>query len=319
MSNPFLNPPQYPSSFTRRQFLRHTGFALAAGAITPSARTFGGVAEEAGATAKKALVGSSICIWSQCAERDHKNLDVQEVISALRDSGYDYLEKTFDVGRPDENARFAAQLRAKGLQPTSLYTSGRLHEACAGKAVVTSVLDAAKVAQQAGFSIICCNPDPIDREKTDEELANQASALTDLGQGLNAMGMRLAIHQHVAEMANHAREFHSNFRHTDPAIVGWCYDVHWVWRGGVMPLDGLKEYGSRVVTWHLRQSRDGIWWEELAAGDIDYEAVAAYSKVHCLARRFSVELALEPGTKITRSLVENHRRSREFVRRVFES
>jgi hypothetical protein len=32
---------------------------------------------------------------------------------------------------------------------------------------------------------------------------------------------------------------------------------------------------------------------------------------------YSVELALEDGTKITRSAVENHRRSREFVRRVF--
>ena len=32
---------------------------------------------------------------------------------------------------------------------------------------------------------------------------------------------------------------------------------------------------------------------------------------------FSVELALEAGTKITRSVVENHRRSREFVRKVF--
>ena len=85
-----------------------------------------------------------------------------------------------------------------------------------------------------------------------------------------------------------------------------------------MPLDALKQYGDRVVTWHLRQSRDGIWWEDLDTGDIDYEAVAKYARTHNLARRFSVELAIEGGTKITRSVVENHRRSREFVRRVFE-
>jgi inosose dehydratase len=131
--------------------------------------------------------------------------------------------------------------------------------------------------------------------------------------------MKLGVHQHMPAMANHAREFHYDFRHTKPEVVGWCYDVHWVWKGGVMPLDGLKEYGERVVTWHLRQSRDGIWWEDLDTGDIDYAAVAQYAKEHHLARRFSVELALEPGTKITRSVVENHRRSREFVRRVFES
>ena len=86
-----------------------------------------------------------------------------------------------------------------------------------------------------------------------------------------------------------------------------------------MPIDGLKRYGERVVTWHLRQSRNNIWWEDLDTGDVDYQAVAKYAADHKLARRFSVELALEERTKITRSVIENHRRSREFVRRVFET
>jgi hypothetical protein len=55
----------------------------------------------------------------------------------------------------------------------------------------------------------------------------------------------------------------------------------------------------------------------LDTGDIDYAAVAKYAREHKLARRFSVELAIEPGTRITRSVVENHRRSREFVRKTF--
>ena len=184
---------------------------------------------------------------------------------------------------------------------------------------MAKILAAAKVCQQAGFQVISCNADPIGREKTDEELKTQAAALSELGEGLNALGMKLGVHHHMPEMANHAREFHYNFDHTKPEVVGFCYDVHWVWKGGVMPLDALKQYGDRVVTWHLRQSRDGIWWEDLDTGDVDYAAVAKYAKAHNLARRFSVELAIEGGTKITRSVVENHRRSREFVRRVFES
>ena len=82
-------------------------------------------------------------------------------------------------------------------------------------------------------------------------------------------------------------------------------------------MDALHQYGERVVTWHLRQSRNGVWWEDLDTGDIDYAAVAKYAADHNLPRRFSVELALEEGTKITRSAVENHRKSREFVRKVF--
>jgi inosose dehydratase len=301
---------------SRREFIRQVGTAVALGAVAlPVART--GAADSPPAAAKKTLVGSNIYGWGQYAERDKKKLDVGEVISALRDTGYDYLESNMNVAQPEENAKFAEQLRAKGLQPVSLYTGARVHEAAQAGAVVAKILAAAKDCKQAGFQVISCNADPIGREKTDEELKTQVAALSELGEGLNALGLKLGVHHHMPEMANHAREFHYNFDHSKPEVVGFCYDVHWVWKGGVMPLDALKQYGDRVVTWHLRQSRDGIWWEDLDTGDVDYVAVAEYARSHNLPRRFTVELAIEGGTKITRSVVENHRRSREFVTRVF--
>jgi inosose dehydratase len=309
--------PSSAARQSRREFIRHVGSVVALSAVmspfTPSPG-----AESPRATAQKTLVGSNIYGWSQYSERDKKKLDVEEVISALRDTGYDYLESNMNVAQPEENAKFAEQLKAKGLQPVSLYTGAHVHEAAQAGAVVARILAAAKVCQQSGFSVISCNADPIGREKTDEELKTQAAALGELGEGLSSLGMKLGVHHHMPEMANHAREFHSNFDHTKPAVVGFCYDVHWVWKGGIMPLDALKEYGDRVVTWHLRQSREGVWWEDLDTGDVDYAAVARYARAHNLARRFSVELAIEGGTKITRSVVENHRRSREFVRNVFE-
>jgi len=303
---------------TRREFLRGIGSAVALGAMKLP-QVNGAEPEGSLVSTQKTLVGSNIYGWGQYAQREKKALDVGEVISALRDTGYDYLENFMDVNRPEEGARFGEQLRAKGLQPVSIYTGARVHEAGKAHEVVSKVLAAARIYQHAGFRVLSCNADPIGREKTDEELKTQAEALSELGEGLNALGMKLGVHQHLPEMANHAREFHYDFDHTKPDVVGWCYDVHWVWKGGIMPMDALKQYGERVVTWHLRQSRNGIWWEDLDTGDIDYEAVARYAREHGLARRFSVELALENGTKITRSVVENHRRSREFVRRVFES
>jgi inosose dehydratase len=302
---------------SRRDFLFTSATALAATAVLPSAFCAESSAQADGTT-KATLVGSNVYGWTQYAERDHKAFDVGEVISALRDTGYDYLESFLDLNRPEENGRFADQLRAKGLQPVSMYTGARLHEEKTAQETIDKVLAAAKVARQAGFVVISCNADPIGREKTDAELKTQSKALSDLGAALNGIGMRLGVHQHLPEMAKHAREFHAVFGGTKADQVGWCYDVHWVWKGGVMPLDALHQYGERVVTWHLRQSRDGIWWEDLDTGDVDYAAVASYAKQHRLARRFSVELAIESGTKITRSVVENHRRSREFVRRTFE-
>jgi inosose dehydratase len=301
---------------SRREFLKASGAAAAAATVG----TLGNCAAESpGAAPLKPLAGSQLYGWGQYYQRENKNLNdhLDEVLSALRDAGYDYAEGSMDAQHPENNVRFAEQLKAKGLRPVSLYTGGRLHDASKSAEVVQSLLRAAKVCAGAGFGIINCNPDPIGREKTEDELKTQVAALRELGTGLKGLGLRLGIHHHTPEMLNHAREFHYNFRHADAGLVDFCFDVHWVYRGGLPPMEALEQYGARVVSWHLRQSRGGPWWEDLATGDIDYAQIARYAKQHGLAPRYTVELALENGTKITRSVVENHRRSREFVREVF--
>ncbi|MCX6901945.1 MAG: TIM barrel protein [Verrucomicrobia bacterium] len=314
--NTIHNNKPLMSPISRRNFILHTGTILTAGTAAlswPGAR-----AEAASAPSpKKTVFGSNVFGWTQYYARDKKPFNLDEVIAALGDSGYDYLEYNLDAGKPENNAAFAAKLRAKGMRPVSLYTGGAFHDAAKAGETVKRLLAACKVCKEAGFEVISCNANPIGREKTDEELKTQVAALIDFGKGLNEMGLKLGIHHHMPEMANHAREFHYVFRNSPPDVVGFCYDVHWVWKGGLAPADALEEYGPRVVTWHIRQSRDKVWWEDLDTGDVDYEAISKYAREHNLARRFTVELALEGATKITRSAVENHRRSLEYVKKVF--
>ena len=301
---------------TRREFLQQLGLTACAGLLVPQSASAAPAVPLASA---RIPVGSNIYGWSQYYQRDGKTAEehLDDVLSALHDAGYDYLEANVDSQQPENNRRMADRMRAKGLQPVCLYTGARLHESGTASATVRRLLTAGKACQDAGFTVIDCNPDPIGREKTDEELTVQAKALDELGRGLKDLGLRLGIHNHTPEMANHAREFHQIFAQTAPARVGFCYDVHWVFRGGILPADCLNRYGSRIVSWHLRQSRQGVWWEDLDSGDIDYPSIAQFAREQHLIAPYTVELALENGTKITRSAVENHRRSREFVRRVF--
>ncbi|MBN9691207.1 MAG: sugar phosphate isomerase/epimerase [Verrucomicrobia bacterium] len=264
------------------------------------------------------LVGSQLYGWGQYYERDGKDLYAQldDVLKALRDSGYDYAEGSLDTQTPDNNARFAERLQKHGLRPVSFYSGGPFH--ILGKATETAerITRATQKAGPAGFGIINVNPDPIGRPKTDAELAIQAEALTELGAELAKLGFKLGIHHHTPELANEAREFHSNFQKCPKSTVGFCYDVHWVYRGGIPPAQCLPQYGDRIVSWHLRQSRDQIWWEDLDSGDLDYPAVAQFVRAHKIPAFYTVELALEPGTKVTRSAVENHARSRQYVKQV---
>lgn len=265
------------------------------------------------------LVGSQLYGWGQYYERAGKKLSdhLDEVFSALRDAGYDYAEGNLDVGTPENNAKLAERMKLKGLKPVSLYTGGALHVLAKASETAERIAVAAKAAAKAGFGIINFNPDPIGRDKTDRELAIQADALNELGDELKAIGVKLGIHHHTPELRNGAKEFHSNFRLCPEATVGFCYDVHWVFRGGIQPADCLRQYGKRVVSWHLRQSRSQIWWEDLDTGDVDYAAIAAFAAQNRLPKFYTVELALEGGTKITRDGVENHARSRKFVQQVF--
>jgi len=302
------------SSMDRREFLRVTGTASLASALGLSA----GCAH-LGGHQSRIPVGSGLYGWSQYYSREGKDIKahMDEVLSAVRDCGYEFLEAFVDLQNPDNNLRLGEQMRAKGLKPICIYTTLALHDAGKAEENIARLVSAAKACRKAGFTIIDLNPAPIGREKTDQELRTQSAALNKVGYELKQIGLHLGIHNHMPEMANGAREFHFDLDQTDPKQVGFCYDVHWVFRGGIQPLDCLRQYGNRVVSWHIRQSLGGIWCEDLDTGDIDYCAIARFVKEHQISAPYSVELALEQGTKITRSVVENHRRSREFMRRVF--
>jgi inosose dehydratase len=293
-------------SLSRRSFFKASAGLLAATAFS--------------AEPQRPLVGSQLYGWGQYYQREGKKLTdhLDEIFSALRDAGYDYAEHSLSEN-PEGNFKLGERMKDKGLNPVSFYAGGALHDAAKAETAVQRLIAGAKGAREAGFTIINCNPDPIGRDKSDEELAVQAQSLQKLGDGLAELGMKLGVHNHTPEMRNDAREFHANFRNTKPGTVGFCYDVHWVFRGGVTPPDALKAYGSRIVSWHLRQSREKIWWEDLDTGDVDYAFIANYARENHLAPFYTVELAIEGGTKITRSVVENHARSREFVRRVFSA
>ena len=298
----------------RREFLV-TGAVLGGSWMLGAAE----VKKPAGPKLKAPMVGSHPYGWSQYYDRNGRDFtsNLDEVLLALKDAGYDYAEGSLDVTTPENNARFADRLKKHGLKPACLYTGGSTHVLGRATETCERIARAAKEAAKAGFGIINFNPDAIGRSKTDRELEIQAAALTELGEELKDLGVKLGLLHHTPEMANAGYEFHSNFRRCPAETVGFCYDVHWVYRGGIQPAECLKTYGDRIVSWHLRQSRDQIWWEDLDTGDIDYAAIAAEVKSRKLAQFFSVELAIEGGSKITRTVVENHARSRKFVERVF--
>jgi inosose dehydratase len=192
-----------------------------------------------------------------------------------------------------------------------------MHDPDAAAKSVANVLALAASAAQAGTVAIDINPDPIGREKTNEELTVQAENMNRLGEALRKREQRLFVHHHIPEMANSAREWRHILQHTDPALVWLTVDTHWAYRGGQDWMGIVREAGKRLASLHLRNSSGGVWSESFGEGDLDYSKLANYLREAGLHPYLVVELAYESKTPHTRSLTENLRLGREYAQRVF--
>lgn len=260
-------------------------------------------------------------VWQQALARQKRTIadGAEEVAASLAGAGFRTVELTSAFFTPELAPRMLDLLARHGLKLAVVYNGGAMHEPAAAGRTIDDTLALAERVKPAGIAAVSfnANPKPKGERKTDAELETQTRAIGSLGRRLHAQGLKLLVHEHAPELAENAREWRHMLRGTDPKHVGICLDVHWVLKGGLDPMTLLAEAGSRLGSLHLRNSRNGVWLEEVADGDVDYTKVAEYLRKNRFQGWLVVELAWEGATEITRGLTENLRRSREWTERVF--
>lgn len=289
-------------TFTRRQW-------LASAAALPAAA----------APAYKPRLAVQFHVWRQRFRQEKKTIaqGVEEAFAAVARAGYKRVDLTPEFWAPEVREKTRALLKQYRMEAPVVYNGGSMHEPALADKTIAETLALADVAKAAGARALTFNPHPLKPRKTDEQLAVQAKALDRLGAALRERKLDLMIHQHAPELQEDAREWRHELRHTDPKLVKFCLDVDWVKRAGQDPMTLLKECAPRLLGLHLRSARQGVWMEELADGDVDYREVAAFLRQRGFQGWLTVELAYEPATRITRSLEENLRRSREYAEKIF--
>jgi inosose dehydratase len=266
------------------------------------------------------IAATQLYIWSQVYHREGRDLEagMAAVLDEVATAGYPAIEGNLTGCVTPERARcLRALLDERGLALTSLYSGGCYYEPERARQSLEELLPLAGRATEIGCPAICLNPDVRRERKTDDELRTQAEWLNRVGAALRELGLGLWLHNHDPEMRDGGRELRSNLDLTDPGLVGFCADTHWIYRGGGDVLAYLDRYGSRLGSLHLRNSTKGIWSETLGDGDLDCRAIAAKLAALKFDGPLIVELAIENGTPQTRPLVESMRTSREYLRAVF--
>jgi len=254
--------------------------------------------------------------YSSRGKKMEDSLD--EVFAAAKGAGFDDIQGWLSFyGSPEAAKRTAGLLSKHKLTMQAAYTGGAMHVDEKAAAAIKSIVDQARVGAANGLKVVIMNPDTVGREKTDEELAIQSRNLNLLGGRLRELGLRLAIHTHDPEMRSNAREWYHILKNTEADKVFFCLDLHWIFRGKQDPYKLLEDAGKRAIDLHLRNSKGGVWSEDLGDGDIDHQKVAGILEKIGYKGLYTVELAYEGGTKPTRPLEENLARSRAYLRKMF--
>lgn len=304
-------------STTRRQFLNTLAVSAGAAVLSETAR-----AEQHAAALPLSCNQYS---WITFYARDGKDWgkDPDASLAEFASTGLKAYEPAFN--NADEVTKLLPVLKKHRLVMPSVYVNTSLHEAGEGAKSIESVLSIADALKPADTKIIVTNPNPIqwgsDKNKSDEQLTEQAKNLDKLGAELKKRGMTLAYHTHDVELRAAAREFHHMLLATDPKNVSLCLDVHWVYRGSgnsqVALFDIVKLYGKRIAELHLRQSKGGIWQETFTEGDIDYPRLVQALDGLGVKPHLVLEQCLEKTSPKTMDGVQAHKEDLVYVKKVF--
>jgi inosose dehydratase len=263
-------------------------------------------------------------VFYEREKRDFRNA-LDSGLGEIAASGFDGYEPL--VSTAAEIEQLGPLLWKHSLEMRSLYVNSVLHDAASADNSIDLVLAIAEKAKVLGTKLIVTNPSPIrwggPENKDDGQLEVQASALNRLGAELKKSGQILAYHNHDIELREAARELHHMLTGTDPDMVTFCMDAHWIYRGAgnssVALFDILKLYGSRTTELHIRQSVDNVWSESFGEGDIDYPRLIEGFLSIGKRPHLVMEQAVEKGSPHTMNALEAHRKSVQRARHLEES
>jgi sugar phosphate isomerase/epimerase len=128
--------------------------------------------------------------------------------------------------------------------------------------------------------------------------------------------MRVLLHNHANSSPLHLDDLKSVVEYAAPA-VGVCLDTGWALTSGDDPVACAERLGGRLGGLHLRNQHGEIPAEWLGEGDMDLKAFLEVLKKNNYAGWLTTELWHRNDVNVTRSLMEDQKRSVELLRELW--
>lgn len=118
------------------------------------------------------------------------------------------------------------------------------------------------------------------------------------------------LHDHTFEVNDGMHDLKSTRSRFPDIKLG--PDLNWLIRGGVDPVDFIREYGKQVVCLHIRdQTASGQWTDAVGEGATDFPAIAQVLRDVHFNGDAAIELAYEKEP--AQPVRENWKKSPQYV------
>ena len=253
--------------------------------------------------------------WHSEANRPEPEKTLDTFLSEAAAAGYDAVECLADG--------LAEAAKGQGIAVCGAYFGGPLHNPWAALNAEEAFLAPARQTAEIGGDYLIVNSDPKgawnDRErKSEDELKRQGENLSRLAREIAPLGLRLMLHNHANSSDLHLDDLKSVTDYAAPE-VGVCLDTGWALTSADDPVEQARALGPRLTGTHLRNQRGEVPVEWLGEGDMDIAAFVQVLKDIDYSGWITTELWHRQDVDVTRSLLDDQRKSVELLRQLWSA
>mgnify|MGYP001056988036 CR=1 FL=1 len=127
-------------------------------------------------------------------------------------------------------------------------------------------------------TVLCtCQMPGQDRSNLEERQANLLSCINELSLRAVDKGILCAYHPNspMSSIYRTAEDYEILLNGLDQSVTGWAPDVGHIAKGGMDPLEKMKEYITLIKHVHYKDMFDNGVWAQMGKGDIDFVGITS--------------------------------------------
>jgi len=298
-------PPVRRADFGRREFI-----ALSCTALV------GATGFQHGSD-QRVVVGAHPWVYAATQPEYKITPILDQIFSDMSYAGMEGIELMHTALRPAESvARIKELSRRHSLPIIGASFGGQMWDRQAHDEVLKDAELVIPRLAEVGGTTLGTSVGRAPKQKSETQLDAQAELLEKIVGICESHGVVLNLHNHTYEVENDLYDLRGTLSRLPHLALG--PDLNWLIRGGVEPVDFIREFGNQIIFLHLRdQNGDGTWSEAMGEGATDFGSIAEEVRKIGFSGHAVIELAHEKDFEPTRPLRDSLKMSRAFVATVF--